>query len=98
MGPGRVRPHLEEGRNAGTLPERKRIGSEDPAKPRIANRPLSGDSGTLLRVAGSHWPSVATDPEGQPTGYLEEPPGFCSDEILFGGRNRRNAMRGVFLV
>ena len=51
-----------------------------------------------LPVAGSHWPSMATDPEGQPTEYLEEPPGFCSDEILFGGRNRRNAMRGVFLV
>ena len=36
----------------------------------------SGLAGLLRRfdlsVAGCHWPSVATDPEGQPTGNVED--------------------------
>jgi hypothetical protein len=37
VGPGRIRPYLEEN------------GFEDPAKPQISNRQLAVDSGTLLR-------------------------------------------------
>jgi len=69
VGPGRIRPHLEEGRNAGLI--RKEDGCEDPAKPRISNRQLSMDFGTLLRIR--EMPSFRTSKnQGFQTGNCRE--------------------------
>jgi|LauGreDrversion4_1035100.scaffolds.fasta_scaffold14842_4 hypothetical protein len=70
VAPGRIRPHLEEGRNAGAHPERKR--SEDLAKPRVPNRQLSVNSGTLLRTrCGPSLVAVCcSPPDVSPSSFL----------------------------
>jgi hypothetical protein len=47
VGAGSISPYLEEERNADAHEDN---GFKDPAKPRVSNRQLSVDSGTLLEL------------------------------------------------
>jgi hypothetical protein len=87
VGPGRVRPHLEEGRNAGTHPERKRIrGSGKTADFKPAN--FRGFQNVAERRSHDWRPSSAMEPASEDLSlsvdWLDGLEG--GDELLHGRR------------